>query len=117
MAVRAEEGEARSAIRGFVTMETRAFTQSPAASEQARHGVSVAAQPEFSYESANRRHRFSAVLFGRSSANPRWSSADVRELNWQYRRNSWSLLAGVNRVFWGVTESRHVIDVINQSDM
>ena len=29
----------------------------------------------------------------------------------------WSVLAGMNRVFWGATESRHLVDIVNQSDL
>jgi hypothetical protein len=108
----------RSPWRGsYVSLEGRTFNQSPAISSQARHGLSLVVQPEFVYQSANRRHRINATLFGRFWVEPKNRSADVREFNWEYRRDGWSLLAGMNRVFWGVTESRHVIDIINQSDM
>ena len=108
---------ARLVRRGFFGVEGRTFGQSPAASGQVRQGVSFVAQPEFSYQSANRRHRINATLFGRFSVEPGFGSADVRELNWQYQGDRWSLLAGMNRVFWGATESRHLIDVVNQSDL
>ena len=107
----------RPVWRGYFGVEGRTFNQSPAISGQMRQGLSLVAQPEFSYESPNRRHRINATLFGRFSVEPRYGSVDVRELNWQYHRDGWSVLAGMNRVFWGATESRHVIDVVNQSDM
>ena len=28
----------------------------------------------------------------------------------------WELRLGIGKVFWGVTESRHLVDTINQSD-
>ena len=108
---------ARLVRRGFFGVEGRAFGQSPAASGQVRQGLSLVAQPEFSYGSANRRHRINATLFGRVSLDPAYGTADVRELNWQYQGRNWSLLAGMNRVFWGATESRHLIDIVNQADM
>ncbi|MAM89002.1 MAG: hypothetical protein CME36_17005 [unclassified Hahellaceae] len=43
--------------------------------------------------------------------------ADVRELYAIYEGDSWDLVVGANKVFWGVTESRHLVDVINQSDL
>jgi hypothetical protein len=107
----------RSVWRGYIAMENRGFSQAPARPGQVRNSFSLVAQPEFTFESANRRHRINATLFGRFAAEPGYGSSDVREFNWQYRRDRWSLLAGMNRVFWGVAESRHVIDVINQSDM
>jgi len=108
---------ARLVRRGFFGVEGRTFGQSPAAAGQVRQGLSLVAQPEFSYGSADRRHRINATLFGRFSLDPKYGSADVRELNWQYQGDRWSLLAGMNRVFWGATESRHLIDIVNQSDM
>ena len=45
------------------------------------------------------------------------SHADIREAYWLSKHNSWEWLIGVNRVFWGVTESRHLVDIINQTDI
>jgi hypothetical protein len=98
-------------------VEGRIFNDSPADPAQIRHGVALVAQPEFSYASEDRRHRINGTFFGRLSAEPKYGSADVRELYWQYRQDRWSLLAGMNRVFWGATESRHAIDIVNQSDL
>lgn len=39
---------------------------------------------------------------------------DLRELSWIGRWKSWELRAGMAELFWGVAESRQVIDVINQ---
>jgi hypothetical protein len=103
--------------RGYLGVEGRIFMQSPALEEQVRHGLALVAQPEFSYATADRRHRINAMAFARLSLSPEYVSADLRELFWQYRGNQWSLLAGMNRVFWGATESRHAIDVVNQSDL
>jgi hypothetical protein len=107
----------RAVWRGYVGFESRAFNQSPAMSIQARNGFSLVAQPEFSYASGDRRHKINATFFARASVEPSAGSADVRELNWQYRGDGWSLLAGMNRVFWGATESRHLVDIVNQSDL
>jgi hypothetical protein len=103
--------------RGYIGAEGRLFNQSPALEEQVRHGFAIVAQPEFSFATADRRHRINAMAFARLSASPEYGSVDARELFWQYRGDQWSLLAGMNRVFWGATESRHAIDIVNQSDM
>jgi hypothetical protein len=103
--------------RGYIGAEGRLFNQSPTLEEQVRHGFAIVAQPEFSFATADRRHRINAMAFARLSASPEYGSVDARELFWQYRGDQWSLLAGMNRVFWGATESRHAIDIVNQSDM
>jgi len=42
--------------------------------------------------------------------------ADIRELYWQVILNKWELSIGVKKIFWGVTESNHLVDIINQAD-
>jgi len=41
---------------------------------------------------------------------------DVRELYYQLTGDAFEFRAGARRVFWGVAESRHLVDIINQSD-
>ena len=41
---------------------------------------------------------------------------DVRELYWQQSGDDFEFKLGARRVFWGVTESRHLVDIVNQSD-
>ena len=60
---------------------------------------------------------FSVVLFGRlDKEDSERSHADIREALWTHVGDEWELKAGVSKVFWGVTESRHLVDVINQTD-
>jgi len=42
---------------------------------------------------------------------------DITELNYMYQHDSWTIEAGIKKVFWGVVESRHLVDVINQQDL
>ena len=64
----------------------------------------------------NRRIRFEPFLRldGRDNERSHW---DIRELTYAYAANDWDLLVGVGQVFWGVAESRNVVDVINQFDV
>lgn len=41
---------------------------------------------------------------------------DVRELYYQVIADDFEFRLGARRVYWGVTESRHLVDVVNQSD-
>ena len=43
--------------------------------------------------------------------------ADIRELSWLHIEESSDLRIGFSRVFWGVTESQHLVDIINQTDL
>ncbi|MCZ6711981.1 MAG: SPOR domain-containing protein [Gammaproteobacteria bacterium] len=42
---------------------------------------------------------------------------DLRELYWSRVGNDWDLHLGVKQVFWGVTEFKHLVDVVNQTDL
>lgn len=42
---------------------------------------------------------------------------DLQQANWRYFADGWQLTAGVDTVFWGVTESRQLVNVINQTDV
>ncbi len=44
------------------------------------------------------------------------SHLDIRELHWQRNGADWDLTLGISSVFWGVTESQHLVDIINQTD-
>lgn len=41
---------------------------------------------------------------------------DIRDLAWIHVADDWELRAGIRKVFWGVTESVHRVDIINQTD-
>jgi hypothetical protein len=45
------------------------------------------------------------------------SRADIRELMWKSSREDWDINIGLGKVFWGVTEFNHLVDVINQTDL
>lgn len=41
---------------------------------------------------------------------------DVRQLVWTHYSEQSEVSVGIGRVFWGVTESQHLVDIINQTD-
>jgi len=61
---------------------------------------------------------FELVLFGRVDQHDRnRTHGDIREAFFELFFDEWSLGFGIHKVFWGVTESRHLVDIINQSDL
>ncbi|MCH7548687.1 MAG: hypothetical protein IH969_03965, partial [Candidatus Krumholzibacteriota bacterium] len=42
---------------------------------------------------------------------------DIRELYWEKVTRWLEVRAGLRKVFWGVAESQHVVDIINQTDL
>ena len=42
---------------------------------------------------------------------------DIRQLIWTHYGDNYEFSAGIGRVFFGVTESQHLVDIINQTDL
>ena len=106
-------------VTGFVGLDTRAFWLDGQYEGQ-ENGLnpSLLVQPEFYWRSDDSQQRISIVGFARlDSVDDERSHIDLREAYWGIDGNSWDLVAGVSKVFWGVTESRHLVDVINQTDL
>lgn len=104
---------------GMIAAEVRSFAQSPAHAAQTDGGqASWILNPEFDRQSRGGRHQFRIAPFLRlDNRDDERTHFDVREAYWRYVSHEWDLTAGFNRVFWGVTESRHLVDVINQTDL
>ena len=103
-------------LSGYVAGEARGFIQSPAYPDQ-EDGVqmSLILEPELHYSSGG--HTFTLIPFARwDDWDDERTHADLREAYWRYEFGDWEILTGADRVFWGVTESRHLVDIINQTD-
>lgn len=72
---------------------------------------------ELGYEGGAVDGDYEILLFGRyDDKDKERSHFDLREASWGYVGDQWSLKVGVSKEFWGVTESLHLVDVINQTD-
>lgn len=105
-------------ITGFVESETRIFQQSPLdPAQNGAIGLSLAIEPEFYREWADGDYRFMGKPFYRFDLrDSERTHFDIRDLYVQRVADNWELKLGVSKVFWGVTESQHLVDVINQVD-
>jgi hypothetical protein len=105
-------------ISGSVGGESRVFPNSPQYPAQLS-GVqnTLLLNPELRYRSPNGRNlvRFAPNVRIDSRDSDR-SLVDITELVWTWAGSSWETATGINKVFWGVTESRHLVDIINQTD-
>ena len=105
-------------VSGRVEIEPRAFLHAPEHRRQKHHALSFAVQPEFYHSFDDDRQSLVFTPFVRlDTADDRRSRFDVRELMYQRVFDEFELRAGIGRVFWGVTESYHLVDVINQTDL
>lgn len=104
-------------LSGSIAFEPRVFFDDPLFAEQSGDTFSSSAflQPELRYYWGD--SRIAAVGFARWDADDEdRTHLDVRELNYFYSAADWDVLVGATRVFWGVAESRHLVDILNQTD-
>ncbi len=106
-------------VTGFVGVDTQAFWLDGRYPHQSDdYSVSLLLQPEFYWRNDGGNQRVSIVGFARADLqDSERSHADVREAYWGYESDDWDVIVGINKVFWGVAESRHLVDVINQADL
>ncbi|WP_461517160.1 hypothetical protein [Porticoccus sp.] len=80
--------------------------------------VSVSGEWEVRWRSDEGDQRASFIPFVRWDENDEERThLDLREAYWAYEGDQFELLVGINKVFWGVTESVHLVDIINQTDL
>jgi len=79
---------------------------------------SVFLEPEFVLEFGGGDHRFTVIPFARfDSHDSNRTHFDLREANFRVLQPEWDVLLGLGKVYWGKTESRHLVDIINQTDL
>lgn len=99
-------------------IETRVFLRDPAYDGQSDElQSSLILEGDFRWRSEDRRHQWVLVPWARvDSLDDERTHADLREGFYRFSGDSITVEAGVIKVFWGVAESRHLVDVINQTD-
>jgi hypothetical protein len=105
-------------LAGDLSVEGRLFAKDELYDDQKRDNGSIAMEPEFYHEwPSSPSFSFTFVPFFRlDSADSDRTHFDIRELNFLVVGNPWELRVGIGKVFWGVTEFVHLVDIINQTD-
>jgi len=102
-----------------IELQSRFFARDalwPGQASQAAQ-VSIAATAELRWRNAAGNQRAAFIPFLRWDATDADRSlVDLPEAYWAWEGEAAELLLGVNTVFWGVTESVHLVDIINQTD-
>ena len=102
---------------GSLSLDARLFLSDAAHARQDKQNASMTFQPEYFTDWDQGRQRFAFTPFVRYDTNDgERTHADIRELFWRIEGERLMLKAGVSVVFWGVTESQHLVDIINQTD-
>ncbi len=98
-------------VSGFVAAEGRFFT------EHSDNQVSLTFTPELYWQDESGDNSITLETFSRwDNTDKARTHNDIRELMWLHAERNWELHVGIGKVFWGVTESAHLVDIINQTD-
>ena len=108
-------------ISGRSSIETRWFPETALHEGQSGNATGFVASPRLYLEDSGGRSLTLAPFLRYDNADPRRSHADLREaylLHFgEIGDGEWELRAGIARVFWGVAESQHLVDIVNQVDL
>lgn len=108
-------------VSGYAGLEWREYLEegqfnTPVMSQTDRqYGVVV--EPEMVWSLAEGEHTIVLKPFARiDSDDSERTHGDIRELSWMTYGDDWEVTAGISKVYWGVAESQHLVDIINQTD-
>ncbi len=104
-------------LTGYIQSEGKVFFNRALFSRQQRSSLSLALQPELYHEWESGSSFILTPFLRIDNADAERSNFDIRELNFLWVHDTWELRIGVGKVFWGVTEFFHLVDIINQTDL
>lgn len=104
-----------SQLQGEAEFETRLFAKD-GLTGNSRQAGSVALTLSY-YRELSDTLQFNFKGFARAdSQDSERTHGDIRELYLSLQQGDWEYQAGINTLFWGVTESVNIVDVVNQTD-
>ena len=108
---------AYSDLSGYISGEVYLFPRSGLVRDPNRWVASLAVEPEYYAEyGADFTLTFRPFLRV-DSADSKRTRGDIREFLLQSNYGDWYYSLGIGKVFWGVAESKHLIDIVNQTDL
>jgi hypothetical protein len=102
---------------GSLEFEARHYFEPGWRALQEDNFTSVAGEFELGFYSPSGRHAVIVKPFGRVDEHDHERTHfDLREAKYRYVNGAYEMTVGVDKVFWGVTEFLHLVDIINQTD-
>ena len=103
-------GEVGAELRYF-------FSDAPTADQYDHFNASAYALPELYQRWNSGKSSITFEAFARiDQHDDQRTHADIRELSWLGIGAGYDVKLGISTVFWGVAESQHLVDIINQTD-
>jgi len=113
----ADESTWQTQFSGNVQARYLHFTQPPRFDTQPDYNAAVIGEFEY-YVEAESGSSFTFRPYARVELQDGGDNLfDIREAMYLTYGDEWELRAGVGKVFWGVTEAVHLVDIINQTDI
>ncbi|MFY0654786.1 MAG: hypothetical protein JXQ96_22330 [Cyclobacteriaceae bacterium] len=107
----------QSDFSGYVGYSYQQFLETGLYENQRTGFPSFSFEPEFNLEWDEGSQSLNATAFGRLNfRDESRTHFDFRELYWRKVKNDWELSVGLKKIYWGVTEAVHLVDIINQTD-
>ncbi|MDJ0740609.1 MAG: hypothetical protein QNJ91_12910 [Gammaproteobacteria bacterium] len=104
--------------RGEIALEGRNFPASPLDGSQHGANLSISGNVEYYRQWDDDRQSLTVKPFARvDQHDDERTHVDLREAVWIYADDGLEIRAGLDKVFWGVTEVFHLVDIINQTDV
>jgi len=104
-------------LSGRIATELRSTLEQPSFQSDPRNQASLVLESELK-SVGDGDNSFTVAPFIRlDDSDSDRQHVDIRELFWLYVQQDWDIRVGIDKVFWGVLESNHLVDVINQSDL
>lgn len=115
-----QEGETNSSIIHDFELELeteyRFFYKDGLFAKQKNHFPAFAIRPKYTLEWDKGYQSINVEGFFRFDVDDERTHWDIRELYYQKAKGNWELSVGLKKIYWGVTESNHLVDIINQTD-
>lgn len=119
LGLRAQNEDSKELTHEFeleLEAEYRYFFDNAQFTDQGSHFPALAATPEYSLEWNKGKEQLNFTGFLRVDRDNSRTHWDIRELYYQKAKSNWDFSVGLKKVYWGVTESNHLVDIINQTD-
>lgn len=108
---------AKAEFSGSVSVENRYFPTSGAYGNSDKTETSLIIKPEYSHSWDDDRKVLTFIPYAIvSDPDIEKTHFDIREASIVSAFEIFEIRAGISKVYWGVTESQHLVDIINQSD-
>ncbi len=115
--IQAKKSKSGFEFNSKIGFETRLFQDSALDSRQHGNNLSIWFETEIFKEWKNKKLSLTITPFFRIDENDKERThGDLRDFMLHKTSRKWELKIGIGKVFWGVTESQHLVDIINQTD-